>query len=236
MPGSADVLAEQIEKAVAEHIDLVPVIARQVARQIGRRVDVDDLASAGREGLLGAARTFDPTRGIPFRRWANLRIRGAIIDALRTQSGIPRSVYAKVRAMQSSNEVREALAEEDAAAPAATPEAADARVRDHLAALATSMALAFLNTATQALEDAQDDRSESPEEQVARAELAARVRDAIRERPEAERRLLERHYFDGLTLEAAGREQGLSKSWASRLHARAVAAIGKRLTDATSDR
>lgn len=219
-----DVLAR-----VSEGLELVDVLARQLRRQFGPYVQVDDLASQGREALLAAARSFDPERGVPFRRWANLRIRGAMIDAVRSQGNLPRRVYRQLRALQAAERVHEAAAEEEAAAPAKEGEAADAALTDRLGSAAMAMAMAFLSMKSDDALDRARDPNDSPEEAVGRAELVATIRDAIAERPEAERRLLERHYFDDVTFEEAARELGLSKSWASRLHARAIEGVAKSL-------
>jgi len=69
----------------------------------------------------------------------------------------------------------------------------------------------------------------SPEAHAATRQLLARITRAIDERPEAERQLLRRHYFDDVTVEQAAAELGLSKSWASRLHARAIEGVAKAL-------
>ena len=63
-----------------ETLELVEIVARQIGRLIGGAVELDDLRSFGREGLLDAARRYDPTRGVPFRAYANYRVRGAIYD------------------------------------------------------------------------------------------------------------------------------------------------------------
>src|SRR5258708_5557012 len=74
--------------------ELVDINARQLARRLERAsVTIDDLRSFGHEGLLQAARNFDASRGVPFRRWANLRIRGAMIDGVRQFGTLPRRVY-----------------------------------------------------------------------------------------------------------------------------------------------
>src|SRR5580704_10611047 len=62
---------------VREGLPLVNIICHQLRRQIGSVVRMDDIVSYGREGLLAAARSFDPMRGVPFRRWANIRVRGS---------------------------------------------------------------------------------------------------------------------------------------------------------------
>lgn len=214
---------------IEEGLDLVDMLARQLRRQFGPYVQVDDLASQGREALLAASRSFDASRGVPFRRWANLRVRGAMIDAVRSQGNLPRRVYRKLRAMQAADLVHDVAAEEQSAAPAATPEAASAAMADQLSSAAMAMALGFLSMkGDEALEHARDPDA-SPESVVGRAEVLDAIKAAIAERPEAERRLLERHYFDDVTFEEAAREMGLSKSWASRLHARAIEGVARSL-------
>lgn len=219
----------EVVARIQEGLDLVDLLARQLRRQFGPHVQVDDLASQGREALLAAARSFDPERGVPFRRWANLRVRGAMIDAVRSQGNLPRRVYRKLRAMQAADLVHEAAAEEQSAAPPQSPEAAATALQDQLSSAAMAMALGFLAMkGDEALARAEDPDA-SPESQVSRAEIVSAVRAAIAERPEAERHLLERHYFDDVTFEEAARELGLSKSWASRLHARAIEGVAKSL-------
>jgi RNA polymerase sigma factor for flagellar operon FliA len=212
---------------IKEGLELVDIIARQMRRQMGAHLEVEDLASHGREALVAAARTFDPTRGVAFRRWANLRIRGAMIDGVRQRSNLPKRVYRRLRALEAVDRLHEVSAEEDAAALPRTAEAADDRLTASLSTAAMAMAVGFLTMKRgDALESAVDP-AESPEEEAARAELGRLLKSAIAERPEAERRLIERHYFDDVTFEQAATEIGLSKSWASRLHARAIENLAK---------
>jgi RNA polymerase sigma factor for flagellar operon FliA len=209
-------------------LDLVDINARQVARQIGSSsVTLDDLRSFGREGLLQASRSFDASRGVPFRRWANMRIRGAMIDGVRQWGALPRRVYRELRAIAAADRVQEAHDEESAGGPAPSPQAADARLTSHLAGLATAMALGGATSPTDGREPADDDAS--PEEQAMRTELVARVREVVARLPVAERTLVERHYFGDETLDQAAASLGLSKSWGSRLHARAIDAIAKEM-------
>jgi RNA polymerase sigma factor FliA len=152
-----------------------------------------------------------------------------MIDAVRANGILPRRVYRKLRAVQAADRVHEAAAEEQAAAPVTSASDADAKLSDQLGTAAMAMAIGFLAMRSgDALEHAQD-QNESPEEAVARAELLARIRAAIAERPEAERKLLERHYFEDVHFDETARELGLSKSWASRLHARAIEGVAKAL-------
>jgi RNA polymerase sigma factor FliA len=214
---------------LAEGLDLVDILARQLRRQFGPYVQYDDLVSQGREALLAAARSFDAERGLVFRRWANLRVRGAMIDSVRANGNLPRAVYRKLRAVQAADRVHEALGEEQAAAPPTTAEEADAKITDQLGTAAMAMAIGFLAMRSgDGLERAQDP-SASPEEAVGQAQLLEAIRAAIAERPDAERHLLQRHYFEDVNFDEAARELGLSKSWASRLHARAIEGLARSL-------
>jgi RNA polymerase sigma factor FliA len=207
-------------------LDLVDVNARQVARRIATTsVTLDDLRSFGREGLLQAARSFDGSRGVPFRRWANMRIRGAMIDGVRQWGHLPRRVYQELRTLSAGDAVQEALDEDQQAVPAATPEAADRRLSAYLAGIATAIAVG----AMAGQEDVVDGREPSPEEIASKAELARQVRVIVQRLPDAERTLIERHYFGDETLDQAAASLGLSKSWGSRLHARAIDRIAREL-------
>ncbi len=226
-PGVSD--APEVLARFRSELDLVDLNARQVARRLATPlVTLDDLRSFGREGLLQAARTFDEAHGVPFRRWANLRIRGALIDGVRQWGALPRRVYRELRAIGAADGQQGAYDEEDAASPAATPEAAEARLTTYLAGLATAMAVGSMAAAARERAGA-DGHDPTPEDLVANAELVARVRSVVARLPDAERTLVERHYFGDETLEQAAASLGLSKSWGSRLHARAIDAIAREM-------
>jgi RNA polymerase sigma factor for flagellar operon FliA len=131
--------------------------------------------------------------------------------------------------VQAADRVHENAAEEHASAPVTSADDADQKLGDQLGTAAMAMALGFLSMKSGDAVDRAEDAKESPEEAVARAELIARIRAAIAERPEAERRLLERHYFEDVNFDETARELGLSKSWASRLHTRAIEGVAKAL-------
>jgi RNA polymerase sigma factor FliA len=212
---------------VRDGLLLVDMICHQVRKQLGVATRMEDLVSYGREGLLAAARSFDPKRGVPFRRWANIRVRGAVIDGIRAQSWLPRSVYARIREMESDASRRDGTLEEEWT-QTDRAEAADRRLGEYLAGAATAIALGFAGGV--AGENGEPtDRTPSAEQRLLDGELWRAIRHAVTELPDAERTLMQRHYFDGVTFEQAALELGLSKSWASRLHTRAVEAVTRSL-------
>jgi RNA polymerase sigma factor for flagellar operon FliA len=91
----------RIERLVREHLGLVHEVVNRVAAGFPRHVERDELIDAGRLGLVEAARRYDPSTGVPFERYAAIRIRGAVLDSTRTRdwvsrlSGIERLILAK---------------------------------------------------------------------------------------------------------------------------------------------
>jgi RNA polymerase sigma factor for flagellar operon FliA len=214
---------------IHEELALVDIIAKQVRRQLGGRVPLDDLLSFGREGLVTAARTFDPAVGVPFRRWANFRIRGAMIDGVRSASMVPRSVYERLRAIEAAQHAAEGAAEDGSARPCASPEEADARLGTYLAGIATAVAVGLLAAPSDGVTADGVDPAPRADDALARAETLAAVRRAMDELPEQERHLIQRHYFDDVRFDEAAKELGLSKSWGSRLHTRAIEGITRHM-------
>lgn len=214
-------------------LDLVEAIARHLHRTVGSPVSLDDLVGVGRMGLLDAARRYDPTRGVPFRAFAAHRIRGAVLDGMRRMGHAPRRAYARIRGLEAASRVSEAALEDLAVAPppGTGPADADRRLGDHLAAMATAMAVGLLTTPASgedgvvtAADDAPD-----PEQHAGRQELLALVRAALDDLPTEEAALVRRHYLEGEQFDDVARDLGISKSWASRLHARAIDRLTRRL-------
>jgi RNA polymerase sigma factor for flagellar operon FliA len=216
----------EVSARVRDGLDLVEPVARQLRRSLGAKVPVEELMSYGHEGLLQAASSFREETGVPFRRWANLRIRGAMLDGMRAQADLPRHVYRRIIAIEAGDLFHEDALERDAAAPAITPEDADKKLEAHLAGMATAIALGLIGGSSSS-DDQVVDRSPLADESLEREELQRAVREGVGERPDDEKRLLSLVYFDGLTVADAGKKLGLSKSWACRIHARAIEGLAK---------
>lgn len=225
--------ASEVIQRFETHLDLVEILARQVGRTVGDAVELQDLISYGREGLLDAARRFDESRGVPFRAYANFRVRGAIIDGVRAMSRVPRRVYERVGALAAAGRISEGALEDLQVpnAPGSGPRHAEQALQEHLGSMATAMAVGLLCPTVRGDEGEPTPLSvaPTPEEAMARAELLHAVETAIEDLPKDEATLIRRHYFDGERFDHVARDLGLSKSWASRLHTRAVQRLTKRL-------
>lgn len=220
---------------IEQHLALVQAIARKVKRSLGASIDYEDLVGYGCKGLVEAAERYDPQHGVAFTTFAYYRVRGAMFDGLRTMGWYSRADYARYRAEERATEYLKSQAEREGAARAndaagaagATQEQALADVAAALSAVA-----AVHITCLDAAAAVADERLPPPDAALETGRLGRRVREAIGALPDKERRLMELYYFGDKNLEEAGAELGLSKSWACRLHARAVDLLRKALAEA----
>lgn len=230
--------APEVRERFEANLDLVDVLARQIGRKFGEFIEMDDLVSYGREGLLDASRRFDPSRGVPFRAYANYRVRGAIIDGVRTMARLPRRVHERLGALAALARVSEGAIEDLQVAPPLGAQVVDAEraLTEHLRSMATAMAMGLLAPTAQDDDGAPIpvvDADATPEEAMSKAELMRLVTEAIEELPTQEAELVKRHYLQGDRFDLVAHELGLSKSWASRLHTRALGRLSKRLRGLT---
>jgi len=211
---------------VEAHLDLARKAAALVFPRVRAHIEFDDLVALATTGLAEAAQRFDPDRGVAFKTFAWYRVQGAIVDGLRRQTTLPRRVWAQLVALRAASDYLEHRGERDAGAAkrgVAKPEGADAlaAVKDALSAIRT-MYYCSLETMEEKGFETAEVRDISPEERLDVAKFSAKLRDALATLPAKERALVTKHYWEGKNLLEAGAELGISKSWASRLHAQAV--------------
>lgn len=213
-------IAEDRKTVLEKYGPYVRSLAATVRKQFSATLDLDELVSYGQIGLLEAADRFDSKVGANFLTFAHYRIKGAIFDGLRKMGVLKgsdaRSSYLSERASAYLGN----LADREAGGGNR-----GGRFDDDVKEISdavTGLAMVFA-TSLEASEGLQlADESLPPDLRIEQEQLKRRVRAAIEQLPEKERKLLEGYYFQGKTLEEAGAEIGQSKSWASRLHARAI--------------
>jgi RNA polymerase sigma factor for flagellar operon FliA len=212
---------------VFAHQGLVKAIARGIYRSFPSFIEIDDLIGYGQLGLAQAAQDFDPERGIQFSTFAYYRIRGAILDGANQMSWLKRTTVAGSAYDRMASDVLATDAGDDAAA------AAPSRDATWLSGVGGKLAMVFF--LSQAGEEGEanvevaDQQTEMPLESLLDDELKESLRQAIDELPADARQLIRGAYFEGKTLKDAGEELGISKAWASRLHARALEQLARGL-------
>lgn len=222
----------EVLKRFESELRLVEIIAHQLRAEMGEVLDHEELVSFGREGLLVAARRYDPNRGVSFRQFANYRVRGAMIDGMRSHGARSRRAQEKLRALRAAQTVSEGMYEDTAASIVAglNGAAADQQLAKTLASMATAMAVGFMAEAAVSDDEfTAVDEAGDPEEEVARAEMLRLLRAEIQQLSEVEAALVRRHFFEGEQLSHVAASLGLSKSWGSRMLARAIAKLTERL-------
>jgi RNA polymerase sigma factor FliA len=218
---------------VERNLDLARRVALTVHARCRDHVELDELIALGNAGLAEAAARFDPDGGASFRTFAHYRVQGAIVDGLRRMSALPRRVWANLQTLRAASEYLENRAEREAGAtragaPDKTTTEALAAVREAMGAVRT-VYMTSLAALGEHREPAADE--EHAGERIDRARLGQRLARALDALPERERQLVMKHYWEGKNLLEAGNELGISKSWASRLHAQAVERLRGLLDD-----
>ena len=211
------------DEFIREYDAFVRGIVRHTRAQLGVDSSVEDLVAFAYQGLLEARQRFDPARGVQFKSFAYYRVRGAVVDGVRRMAYLPRRAYARLKAAEAVDLEGEPLAE-GAAAGGAPPDGESAlRALDGVLG---RVAAAYATAAS-----AEDSEGDSPELSLLARERRSAVQRALATLPEQERFLVQGHYIDGRNFDELAAELGLSKSWASRLHTRALG----RLRDALSE-
>lgn len=221
----------QRAKLIEEHGFLIGKAVKLVWPRVMGYAEREDLEGAGGIGLVEAARRYDPASGTTFATFAWYRVQGEILDQLRRQRNLPRRVFAQLMALQSAGEVLESRAGVVAAARARNADArktADrlAEVREAMGAIQACFAMVTRGGID--LDEVLGE-AESPADVFDRRAFASAVDAAMAALPERERKLVEKHYLEGKSLAEAGDELGLSRSWASRLHAQAIDKLRRQL-------
>lgn len=198
-----------------DELALVQGVAGKLRNELGLVSEHEDLVAAGYQGLVEAHARFDASRGVQFNTFAYYRIRGAMLDYARKSSNLSRRAYERVRLAESADRVGEGVAEMRAADPAGRADKAHAVAA--LDAGISKLTMGFALVLAQ-----QENAEPSPEESLIEKDTALRLRRAVAELDERERALLEGHYFDGRRFDEVAASLGISKSWASRVHAKAL--------------
>lgn len=209
---------------IREYEPFVRGVVERTRAQLLLECDVDDLMAFGFEGLLNARQRFDASRGVQFKSFAYYRVRGAIVDGVRSMAYLPRRAYARLKAAEAADMVAEPLGE----ANAQRQEQADGETA--LRAIDGALGrIAAAYCCASAAED-EDAPGDDPEREVIARERRDLTREAIDALPEQERFLIHGHYIEGRRFDELAAELGLSKSWASRLHTRALGRMRDKLS------
>ena len=231
-------LTGEQERVLLEHLPIVRFLARRIHERLPQHVDIEDLVSAGVVGLMDAFAKFDPAKKVQFRSYAQFRIRGAILDSLRTLDWSPRELRRKGRAVEEAIRV---LTARLGHAPGENEVAAEMALEldDYQQLLGDLKGLEIGTLHMERNEDSGEEElayvpgrpEEDPLFRCLRGELEDRLAEAIQNLPDRERLVMSLYYYEEMTMREIGLALGVVESRVSQMHASAVVHLRSALKD-----
>ena len=228
----------QKDKLIMEYAPLIKFIAQKIAIRLPSNIELDDLISSGVIGLMDAIEKYDPSRDNTFKTYAEFRIRGAILDELRAQDWVPRSVRDKAKLLDRTMVKLEA----DLGRTATDEEVAEKlglsmsefhdlvnQVRP-VSLLSIDEQATFSNVDKKSILSILDGcKISNPFNQLKLKTVKEIVTQSINDLPEKQRLVLSLYYYEDLNLKEIGKVLRVTESRVSQLHAQAISKLRGRL-------
>ncbi len=230
------------ERLVLAYSPLVKYVAGKMGSGLPSYVDDADLISYGLTGLISAIERFEPSREIKFETYAMSRIKGAIIDELRSMDWVPRSVRMRAREFERANaklehKLHRAPTDQELADElGVTPE----ELQEHIQQISNSAVIALdelwsvsdsSGGQVSLLDTIEDPNAADPEKSFDAVTVKEHIAEAISRLPEREKLVIALYYYENLTLREIGEVLGVTESRVSQLHTKAVLRLKSRLQD-----
>jgi len=227
-----EICSENTDQIVQEYSSMIKYVANRIAQRLPPHIEVDDLISVGAIGLMDAIEKYDPTRGAKFKTYAEFRVRGSILDELRSLDWVPRSVRQKASKLDAvANKLQSKLGrppedEELAEEMEITLEELFTTINEtrNMPLLSLDdLGIANDSGDKQNLLDTLVGKSDvDPQTQLRLSELKALIASAIDTLPEKERLMVSLYYYEELTMKEIGEVLGITESRISQIHSKAV--------------
>ena len=226
----------QKEDLILQFAPLIKLIVNRIALRLPPHVDSEDLINSGVIGLMDAIEKYDPTKNTSFKTYAEFRIKGAILDELRTLDWFPRSIRQKVNRLESAyanleRQLGRAATDEEVAA------ALNVDLDEFYEILGQASAVSIVSlydtgreggeerSLLECINSGEDDPARLLESQ----EICEIVGQAIERLPEKERIVVSLYYYDELTMKEIGQVLSLTESRVSQIHTKAVLRLRAKL-------
>ncbi len=232
------------DKLIMEYAPLIKFIAQKIAVRLPSNIELDDLISSGVIGLMDAIDKYDPTRDNKFKTYAEFRIRGSILDELRAQDWVPRSVRDKAKLLD-----RTMIELETELGRSASDEEVAEKLNMNLeefydlinqvrpvSVLSIDEAATFSNVDKKSILNLLEaTKINNPFNQLNLKSVKEVVTKAIEELPERQRLVLSLYYYEDLNLKEIGKVLRVTESRVSQLHAQAISRLRAKLVQVLED-
>jgi RNA polymerase sigma factor FliA len=228
------------DRLILNYAPLVKYVAGRISTSLPAHVDEGDLVSYGLLGLIGAIERYDPAREIKFETYAISRIKGSIIDELRSLDWVPRSVRSRAREIERAmleleNRLKRPPTDEEVANEIGITvdefqDSLTAISRSSVAALDELWQISTGGGDTVSLIDTiEDPHADDPSKAMSQTEVREALADAIQRLPEREKLVITLYYYEELTLREIGEVLSVTESRVSQLHTKAILRLKVRL-------
>ncbi|HJW44798.1 MAG TPA: FliA/WhiG family RNA polymerase sigma factor [Geothrix sp.] len=226
------------EQIIKDYVPLVKFVAHRVASRLPSHVELDDLINSGILGLMDAIEKFEPARNIKFKTYAELRIKGAILDGLRDLDWVPRSLRRKKKDIESAYHMLEqqmgrAATDEEVARHLGVPLEELHKNLDELkgVTLGTFVEVGEDGEGESLISFVPDPDAEDPHQTFQASEIKEILRDAMEVLPKKEKFVVQLYYFDELTMKEIGTLLNITESRVSQLHTKAMLRLRGKLLE-----
>ncbi len=230
------------DKLIIQYIYLTRYVIGRIKMNLPVTFTLEDITSYGIEGLIGAIEKYTPDRGARFETYAIMRIRGAIIDKVRSQDWIPRSVRQKIKEINLTAEnLKQSLGR-----PATTTELAAAmkmdkeKIEEFLAEDSQIGSIyerkGVAEESVEIVDTIQDENLQNPLEKLVDRDVKQELQIALKRLPEREKMIMALYYHENMTLKEIGDAINISESRVCQLHAQAIMKLKNILSTSRSDR
>ncbi|MFQ5697307.1 MAG: FliA/WhiG family RNA polymerase sigma factor [Myxococcota bacterium] len=226
------------DQIVIEHTALIRYIVNRIGARLPSHIDLDDLHNTGVIGLMDAIDKYDPEKNCKFKTYAEFRIKGAILDQLRSLDWVPRSIRQKSRRLeQAYSEVEQRLGRAASEAEVASSLGLDSHEFHFLLNQVRGISMVNLDELRSGSDSEQplagdifeDIKAESPFASLKSREMRQAVADCIGGLPEKERLVISLYYYEDLNMKEIGSVLGITESRVCQIHTKAVGRLRSRL-------
>ncbi len=218
------------QKLIEQYQPYVRKLAKQTFQKLSGKFDYEDLVGYGTLGLVESAERYDPQRGVSFVTFAHYRIKGAIFDGLKQMGLRPRPESRQsTRFERNASMILQSAVDDEFSET--NVQSAEDEIRSIETLIDSLIPAYLLSLESEEAKNAPDRNSVSAQEEIESAELIRLIRSVVEELPEQERELLEAIYYKQISMTDHAAAKGITKSWVSRLHARAVQHIRDKLKE-----